>query len=69
MTTQGRRRWHIALAVFFAVQVPIAIGAQLLYPDTFNLVWKQYLIFISLYAIVATHWAGASAETPMDEDA
>jgi hypothetical protein len=67
MTSKGRRRLHIALAVTFAVQVPIAIAAQVLYPATFEVLWKQYLVFLSLYAIVSTHWAGASADTPNDE--
>ncbi len=68
MTTQTRRRLHKWLAVFFAIQVPIAIWLQFAHPSLFEQVWKTYLIFLSLYAIVSTHWAGASAETPMDDD-
>lgn len=54
--------------MFFAVQIPIALAAQLWYPNAFEVWWKQYLIFISLYAIVSTHWAGAAAETPMEDE-
>lgn len=69
MTTKVRRRIHVSLALFFAVQVPIALFMQVRYPDTFDVWWKQYLIFLSLYAIVSTHWAGAAAETPMHDEA
>jgi hypothetical protein len=68
LRTKTRRRTHVALAIIFAVQVPVAIAAQLLWPAVFEQLWKQYLVFLSLYAIVSTHWAGASAETPTDED-
>ena len=68
MRTTARRRLHFGLAAFFAVQIPAAIVLQLLVPSVFAVVWKQYLIFISLYAIVGTHWAGASAETPTEDD-
>lgn len=67
MNTAARRRIHIGLAVFFAVQIPIAILAQFFTPDLFDHLWKTYLIFLSLYAIVSTHWAGASAETPTED--
>lgn len=67
MTTKTRRRIHVGLLVFFAVQIPIAIWMQVAYPAIFEVWWKQYLVFLSLYAIVSTHWAGASSETPMDD--
>ncbi len=68
MTTKTRRRIHIGLAIFFAVQVPIAIWLQITHPALFDRLWVQYLVFLSLYAIVSTHWAGASAETPNEEE-
>jgi hypothetical protein len=68
MTTKTRRRIHIALAIFFAIQVPIAIWLQITNEALFNKIWVQYLVFLSLYAIVSTHWAGASADTPNDDD-
>lgn len=64
MTTKARRWLHIGLAVFFAVQIPLAIWLQIVNPQLFDKIWVLYLIFLSLYAIVATHWAGASADTP-----
>ena len=67
MKTRSRRRIHKGLAIFFAVQIPLAIALQYLAPDVFEKVWKTYLIFLSLYAIVSTHWAGAAAETPMED--
>jgi hypothetical protein len=63
VSEKQRRHLHAGLAIFFAVQIPIAIGAQVLYPNLFESVWKQYLIFLSLYAIVATHWASREADT------
>ena len=68
MKTRTRRRQHIGLALFFAVQVPVAVYLQFEQPHIFATVWKTYLIFISLYAVISTHWAGASAETPTKED-
>lgn len=68
MSTDARRRLHYALAIFFALQIPFAIWLQVAYPNVFEVVWKQYLIFISLYAIVSTHWAASAAETPFEED-
>lgn len=64
MKESRRRHIHLGLAVFFAVQIPIAIALQFLAPDFFEVFWKTYLIFLSIYAIVSTHIAGASAETP-----
>jgi hypothetical protein len=68
MSTKTRRRVHIGLAVFFTMQIPVAIWLQIVNPQLFNKIWVLYLIFLSLYAIVATHWAGASAETPTEEE-
>lgn len=68
MKTHVRRRVHTGLALFFAAQIPVAIAVQILWPALFEQLWKTYLIFLSLYAIVSTHWAGASAETPTGED-
>lgn len=64
MKTKTRRHIHLILAIFFAIQIPIALWAQYAYPAVFEVWWKQYLIFLSIYAIVSTHWAGVSAETP-----
>jgi hypothetical protein len=68
MNEKTRRRIHLWLAIFFAVQIPIAIWLQLNRPALFDRLWVQYLVFLSLYAIVSTHLAGASAETPDEED-
>lgn len=68
MKTETRRHVHVVLAIVFAVQVPIALAAYWVTPDLFEAVWQPYLIFLSLYAIVSTHWAGASAETPTEGD-
>lgn len=56
------------LAIFFAIQIPLSLGWQMLWPESFDLFWKQYLIFLSLYAIVSTHWAGYSAEMPTTDE-
>lgn len=68
MKTHARRRWHLALAAVFAVGWVVMLALQLLWPATFEVVWKQVLLFISFYAVSATHIAGASAETPTKED-
>lgn len=68
MREKTRRRIHVALAIFFAVQIPLAIWLQMAHPVLFNKIWVQYLVFLSLYAIVSTHLAGASAETPGDDE-
>lgn len=68
MTTTTRRRIHYAFAIFFAVQVPAALMMRSGWPVLFEAWWKQYLIVISLYAIVSTHWAAAAAETPFDDE-
>lgn len=68
MKTRTRRRIHYYAAGFFAVQVPAAIWLQHSHPALFAVWWKQYLIFISLYAIVSTHVAAAAAETPLDDE-
>lgn len=63
MTTKTRRRIHLGLglAVFFAVQIPLALFTGL--KDS-----VPYLVFLSLWALVGTHLAGASAELPTDDD-
>ncbi|MDP9299706.1 MAG: hypothetical protein M3P43_02240 [Actinomycetota bacterium] len=68
MKTSTRRHTHKVLAWFFLAQVPIALYAQFFLPDLFSHLWRTYLIFLSLYAVVSTHWAGAAAETPTKED-
>jgi formate/nitrite transporter FocA (FNT family) len=68
MSTKARRRVHIGLAIFFTVQIPLAIWLQVVNQELFDKVWVLYLIFLSLYAIVSTHWVGASAETPTEEE-
>ena len=64
MSPTTRKRLHFGLAIFFMAQVPVAIALQFLIPDVFEVVWKTYLIFLSIYAIVSTHLGGASAEMP-----
>lgn len=61
MTSRTRKRVHLALAVFFAIQVPIALMTPLQHS-------VPYLVFLSLYAVVGTHLAGASAELPTEND-
>jgi hypothetical protein len=60
MTTRTRKRLHIGFAVFFAVQIPVA-----LLTDLKNSV--PYLVFLSLWALVASHLSGASAEIPTEK--
>jgi hypothetical protein len=66
--TKTRRHVHISLAIVFGVAYFGMLALQIFWPKTFELVWRQVLLFISFYAISATHIAGASAETPMDDE-
>ena len=66
--TSTRRNTHKVLAWFFLAQVPLAIYSQFFLHNLFDQLWRTYLIFLSLYAVVSTHWAGAAAETPTKED-
>lgn len=68
MKTHVRRRWHLALAAVFGLGWVVMLVMQLFWPAAFEVVWKQVLLFISFYAVSATHVAGASAETPTKED-
>lgn len=68
MKTHIRRRWHLALAAVFGLGWVVMLVTQLVWPVAFEVVWKQVLLFISFYAVSATHVAGASAETPTKED-
>lgn len=49
---------HWGAAVFFAVQVPPSLALYYLAPGVFESVWKPYLVFLSLWALVSTHWTG-----------
>lgn len=68
MKTQTRRRLHLSAAVVFAVAYFFLLALNIWWPAIFEVVWKQVLLFVSFYAISATHIAGASAETPTEED-
>ena len=57
MQTKTRKWMHIAFAAFFLVQMPIV-------PFVMEGTFEIYLTWVSQYALVATHLAGASAETP-----
>lgn len=48
-------RWiHLGLTMFFAVQIPVALLSGL--KDS-----VPYLVFLSLWALVASHWAAWQA--------
>lgn len=64
MQTSTRKKWHLSIAIVFALGYIAMLVLNIFWPHLFLLVWKQVLLFISFYAVVATHLAGASAETP-----
>lgn len=68
MKTHVRRRWHLSIAYVFAAGYLAMLAMNIWWPALFEVVWKQVLLFISFYAVSATHVAGASAETPTKED-
>lgn len=55
------RHFHAAAAVVFAVQIPVALFTGL--KDS-----VPYLVFLSLWALVAAHW-GAWQATRAEEEA
>lgn len=61
MDAERQRRTHKYLLIFFAPQIPVALLLDILFPKVFELVWQQYLIFLSIYAIVVTHWGGMNS--------
>lgn len=61
MKTSTRKRLHLTGAIFFALQMPVV-------PIVFHEPFQIYLTWVSQYALVSTHLAGASAETPTEED-
>lgn len=59
--------FHWSATVFFAAQVVPSLVLYYVTPGFFENVWKPYLVFLSLWALVASHWtaylsAGAKAE-------
>ena len=61
MSQVFRRRMHYILALFFVAQIPVALATELK-----NSV--PYLVTLSLWALVASHWAAAEADTPEEEE-
>lgn len=60
MTPKQGRVFHAVLAGFWTVQA-VAVVYLMWPPD-----WKMYLVEISLWANIATHLAGYSAERPTE---
>lgn len=54
---------HVILAWFFAVQIPLAVGLYLYDLKLFNKVGILYLVIVSQWALVASHWAAVEADT------
>lgn len=47
--------FHWSATVFFGAQVPVSLAAYYLTPGIFEAIWKPYLVFLSLWALVSTH--------------
>lgn len=60
MTPKHGRVFHATLAAFWTAQA-IAVVPLMWPPD-----WRMYLLEISLWANIATHLAGYSAERPSE---
>ena len=60
MTPKQGRIFHATLAAFWTVQAVVV--AYLMWPMD----WKLYLVEISLWANIATHLSGYSAERPTE---
>ena len=68
MNQPTRKRLHLWAAIFFACQIPLAIGLFVVNRKLFNEVSILYLCIVSIYALVATHLAGISAEEPEEQE-
>lgn len=62
-TKQRRRRYmHLVFTVFFALQMPFT-------PFFFHRTFEIYLVWVSQWALVASHWAAyEAAHPPVEED-
>lgn len=56
-----RRRMHYGFAAVFAVMIPVALLTPLKKSVPF-------LVSLSLWALVASHWAAAESSTPEEEE-
>ncbi len=57
-----RRMMHVVLTFFFAAQIPIT-------PFVFKRPFEIYLVWVSQWALVASHWAAfEAAHPPISED-
>lgn len=64
VTNTTRRRLHGWLAIFFAIQMPLAVWLYSLQPKWFTEgPGFLYLILVSQWALVASHWAAKEADT------
>ncbi len=63
MSNDARRRLHVVLAWFFAVQIPLAVGLYLYDLHLFNQIGILYLVIVSQWALVASHMAAVEADT------
>ncbi len=52
--TKWHKRFHLYATIFFALQIPVALFTPL--KDSL-----PYLVFLSLWALVASHWAAYEA--------
>jgi len=63
MTEDTRRKMHGWLALFFAAQIPLAVGLYFYDLHLFNEIGILYLVVVSQWALVASHWAAKEADT------
>lgn len=68
MSNDGRRRLHVVLAWFFAVQIPLAVALYFYDRELFNVIGILYLVIVSQWALVASHMAAVESDTPIEED-
>lgn len=61
MNAEKQRRYHKILMIFFAVQIPPALFINIQFPALWARWWEFYVAFLSIYALVSTHWSGMSA--------
>ena len=63
MANERARKLHTWLAIFFAAQIPLAVALYFYDKHAFNTVGVLYLVVVSQWALVASHWAAREADT------
>ena len=62
LSPQARMRLHLVLVAFWMLLTILTTAAAVIWPE--HPLLMPWLIFISCYAIVSTHWSGFEGAAP-----